>query len=561
MQNHVFTIAETCKKAGITHVVICPGSRSAPLVQAFAGDALFQCFSIIDERSAGYMALGMARQLARPVVLICTSGTASLNFFPAIAEAFYQKTPLLVLTADRPPELLNQQDGQMIMQNNVFGRHVLLSLETPHSGTTTRMAKETSDIMHQAIRVCMAKPSGPVHINIPLREPLYGYIKTKPNTVRKAISVADIQETPAHPTKQLASLVDAWQKAKRKLILIGQYPSDNALFTQLLNLSEHGDVVILSDVLSNQQRMNTAPCFDFMISHAEGSVAHNLKPDLILSFGGPVLSKSLKIWLKSFKPQHHFRIDAGNEKVNTYQNVTHSINAVPVEVLSTISGWKTNAVTTWKKLWQQLNTLAETRIDSFVQQSGMNELSATAAIMNQLPDACDFHIGNSSVIRYVSYSGKLKPSVLANGNRGTSGIDGCTSTAVGAAMVNNRLTVLLTGDLSFFYDRNALWLNKVPSNLKIIVINNQGGGIFTLIDGPPDNKKLLPYFTTPISQKIVYTALQSQLEYYFCDSLPQLENTLKSFFEPGEKAAILEIKCDMNQNAKAFQLFKKLKLI
>ncbi len=560
MQNHVFSIAQACKGAGITHVVICPGSRSAPLVRAFGGDKHFSCFSVVDERSAAYMALGMARNLGKPVVLICTSGTASLNFFPAIAEAFYQKVPLLVLTADRPPELLNQQDGQMIMQKNVYGTHVLSSFEIPCYQPGKENHQETTSIVKRALRCGFFEGSGPVHINVPLSEPLYG------NNRIEAVAGNGVKlhkkELLPPPISEMAKAVHAWQSGSKKLILIGQYPSDNALFTQLLQLSNQPDVVILADVLSNQQVVNTATHFDFILSHSTADVLKQLQPDSLISFGGPVLSKALKEWLKKQKPGFHLRINSGKHAVDTYQNVTNEVNANPVEVLRELNRHtKPHETHSWKQLWVKVNELASARVNTFLNKSGFNELTATAAILKQLPDACELHIGNSSVIRYVSYTGELKPSVIASGNRGTSGIDGCTSTAVGAALVNNKLTVLLTGDLAFFYDRNALWNRHIPPNLKIVVINNNGGGIFTLINGPSEQPELLPYFTTPHRQSMKLTALQSEMDYYFCDSLKTLDHQLSRFLDPLSGAAVLEIKTDISKNASAFKLFKNIKLI
>ena len=173
MQQHVFAISQTCNQLGIKHAVICPGSRSAPLVFAFTQNKNLSCISIIDERSAAFITLGMAKQLQQPVVLICTSGTAALNFYPAIAEAFYQKVPLIVLTADRPPEFLNQQDGQMITQKNVFDKNILASFELPCYVQGKENLQETSKIISKAIGISNGVIKGPVHINVPLSEPLY----------------------------------------------------------------------------------------------------------------------------------------------------------------------------------------------------------------------------------------------------------------------------------------------------------------------------------------------------------------------------------------------------
>lgn len=560
LQQHVYTISKTCALLGIKHAVICPGSRSAPLVYAFTQEKNITCYSIIDERSAAHIALGMAQQLQEPVVLICTSGTASLNFYPAIAEAFYQKIPLIILTADRPPELLNQQDGQMVKQKNVFGDHVRANFELENYFHGKENIKETSTIISNGINISNGIVKGPVHINVPLSEPLYPTKENKFESLRVREFEGAIQTT---NQANYQTIIKAWSESKKKMILIGQYPVDNNLFTQLFELNKHQDVVILCDVLSNKQSVCTAPHFDFTISQCSEKTLRELEPDMLITFGGPVLSKSLKLWLKKQKPKYHFRIQPNNELVDTYKNVTDYIDADPSIVLTNLpENLKENTFSDFKHLWKKIDELASVKIKSFLERNNnSSELHAMEIIINNLPDAINLQISNSSSIRYISLIGNLNPSWTVSGNRGTSGIDGCASTAVGAAIINNKPTIFITGDLSFLYDRNALWNNHVPDNLRIIVFNNFGGGIFQLIDGPSSHKKQLSYFTTPHQQSVKNTAIDNGLDYYFCASQNDLSKTLKEFLDPNKKAAVLELKFDRNENAKIFKQFKKIKLI
>jgi len=559
VQKHVYITSEVCRKAKINHVVVSPGSRSAPLTLAFASDVHFTCHSAADERSAAYMALGMARQLQQPVVLICTSGTAALNYFPAIAEAFFQQVPLLILTADRPPELLHQQDGQMIVQKNVYGNHVLASFEMPCYAHGKENLKQTASIVTQAIfKANNPLRKGPVHINVPLTEPLYEPIKKRaahvelPTLVYPKIKDAQIS----------ADIKKRWQNSSRILVLAGSMEPDTVLFTALRELGKLPQVVVLTDLLSNQHATATVNCFDFLLSHASKDLLHNLRPDFIISFGGPVLSKALKLWLQEQKPRTHIRIQTHEPTVNTYQNVTHTIfTKAPTYLLalSKIAGAK-KVNTIWKNLWQQTAEISLIHINRFVNNDKNNELGITHTILQHLPDAIDLHMANSSVIRYVSLLGTYQQSWIMHGNRGTSGIDGCSSTAVGAAMVNNRPTVLITGDLAFLYDSHAWWIDEIPDNIRVVVINNGGGGIFSLIPGPHINKKQTRFFTTPHKQNIEQITLQYGMEYYFCRDLSSLEQMLNRFFDPRGKAAVLEIKTSMKDNAKAFEAFRKIKL-
>lgn len=548
-----------CRKAEITHVVISPGSRSAPLTLAFAGNPYFTCHSITDERSAAYMALGIARQLKQPVVLVCTSGTAALNYFPAIAEAFFQQVPLVVLTADRPPQLLHQQDGQMIVQKNVYGNHVLASYELPCYMHGKENQKETAGIMAKAIAAaCSPVKRGPVHVNIPLIEPLYETISK--NTYYN--SLPDITTTYFPEYKLGNDVMKCWEKSSRVLVLAGAAEPDFELFTALKNLSENPKVIIASDIVSNQHSTADIGCFDFIIGHANEKWLKNLSPDLLISFGGPVLSKSAKLWLQQQKQITHIRIQTHEPLVNTYQNVTHAVYAKPADVLkqmALLAAQQKNE--TWKKLWHQIDALSRHRINSFVERNKNSELAIVENILRQLPDGVDLHLANSSVIRYASLLGVHNRSWIMHGNRGTSGIDGCSATAVGAALVNNRLTVLLSGDLAFMYDSHAWWIDEIPDNMRVVVINNGGGGIFSLIPGPQINKKQTRFFTTPHKQNIEQITLQYGMEYYFCRDLSGLEQMLNRFFDPKGKAAVLEIKTSIKDNAKAFEVFRKIKLL
>lgn len=559
VQQHVYSISGTFAQLGVKQVVICPGSRSAPLVAAFTRDPAFTCSTVIDERSAAFIALGMAQQLQEPVILICTSGTAVLNFYPAVAEAFYQHIPLIILSADRPPELLDQQDGQMIHQVNVFGKHVLLAENLPDYSLGKENFKLSATIARKAFHAAMGLPKGPVHINIPLHEPLYQIDSKLP-----VITVLKQEKLNRNnPIIEFSGFNDAWEQSGKRLILLGQCPVSDALFTALFRLSKQQNVVMLCDPASNQFSFNTTSRFDAILSQANFRTLEMLQPDCIVSAGGPLVSKALKLWLKNQKPKFAFRIRTESAKVDTYNHKPTYLEGEVHEVLNLLSSLACKKPATayaYKQLWETAGLSAEMAMNQFLNKYEFSELHATRMVLHQIPDAVNLHIGNSSVIRYVSLLGELNPSWTVHSNRGTSGIDGCSSTAVGAAAVNNKMTVLLTGDLGFLYDKNAFWNNLVQNNLRIIVINNGGGGIFSLIDGPGQHPDNLAFFTTPHHQSIRLTALDNNLEYYFCDSAESLKKQLKTFFQPGEKSAVLEIQSNMKHNATVFKRFKKITL-
>jgi 2-succinyl-5-enolpyruvyl-6-hydroxy-3-cyclohexene-1-carboxylate synthase len=553
LNNQVTILSKLCSDFGIEHAVICPGSRSAPLVFAFNRNKNIKTYAIVDERSAGYIALGMAQQLQKPVALICTSGTAALNFFPAIAEAFYQKIPLVVLTADRPAELLNQQDGQMINQVNVFGSHVRGSLQFE--------VRSSEFKVQSLLNKSMFPVKGPVHINVPLVEPLYEdlAISNELPMHREVIGNNEIKNNDFDATQ----LINALQKCdsnKPKVILVGQGFPNQELASVLKNLEQKG-FVILADVVSNQHESTSISHYDLIIAQATPEILKTLEPDLIISLGGPVLSKALKLWLKKQKPLFHFRIQQDDVLVNTYDNVTDYLitdNITPLKFITEHFIPKNLFLNNW----QEINAKAKKLVTDFTQnnQTVFNELVAVNTVLEQLPNQSQLQIANSTAIRYVSYLGLPNKNLTVFCNRGTSGIDGCTSTALGAALINNKITTLITGDLAFFYDRNAFWNNYIPNNLRVILLNNNGGGIFNLIDGPSSSPELDKFFLTKHTLKAKNLATDFGLIYENCTSQNELKQALNSFFEPSETAKILELSFDMNKSAEVYKAFRKMKI-
>lgn len=568
MHQQLAQLAEQCHQAGVTHAVICPGSRSAPLVFAFNRHPHIKTFVIVDERSAGYIAMGMAQQLQKPVALICTSGTAALNFYPAIAEAFYQKIPLIVLTADRPAELLNQQDGQMINQQGVYGSHVRTqmqlfvdswqlivdSAEQNDKYKSTAITEQVSSVLHKS----MYPVFGPVHINVPLTEPLY------------KISQEDSQINPNNLFESKPLLANTPYKLgtlnqEKIMVLIGQGLPNEDISILIKSLARHSNVVVLADVVSNQQDHTSIKHFDYIISQADAESLKALEPQVLISMGGPVLSKALKHWLKKQKPIKHIRMQDDFIQVNTYGNVTDYVSSNHLAVIiENIPEPNTIQTESYKHVWNGFEEKAQEAIQQFIIDNTLSkthsELLSVNSILKALPANSQLQIANSSSVRYVSYLGLPENNLSAFCNRGTSGIDGCTSTAIGAALISNELVTLITGDLAFFYDRNAFWNKYVPNNLRIVLLNNQGGGIFNLIDGPNSQPELEDFFLTPHHQTAKNMSEDFGLDYYFCKNHLELEELLNTFFEPGERPKIVEISSDIVENSEVFREFKSAKL-
>ncbi len=564
VKQNIANIAEICARQNLTEAIISPGSRSVPLTLAFLRHPAIQCRAVVDERSAAFVALGMAQQLKRPVILVCTSGTAALNYAPAIAEAYYQRVPLLVITADRPPEWVGQNDGQTLNQYEVFRNFCRRSFSMPmddgHPDTRWHAQRLVSDAIAATGYPC----AGPVHINVPLREPLYPDSGFHFEKDVKTISVMETRTT--LPESLWEELVSIWQQSERPMIVAGLQNPDVELAQNLTALQRDCGGVLLADVTANLQSAGGIQHFDMILSSDDSQLRQALAPDLLISLGGAVVSKSLKVFLRRFKPPRHWQLDADCGFIDTFQSLTDviplcagSFFAELVQRLRQSADWDREAAKAYRQQWlaRELDATAIAR--RHADSCPASELAALRLILDALPVRSGLQLGNSSVVRWANYLG-IAPDreIRVNSNRGVSGIDGTLSTAIGAATVTEQCTTLVTGDLAFFYDRNGLWQAQLPSNLKIIVFNNAGGGIFRLLDGArslPESEREA-FFATTHQRNARATAQEHNLDYHCCQSAEELSALLPGFFQASGKPSVLEIIFDADASAQAFLSFK-----
>lgn len=525
------TITELCLKKEITHIVISPGSRNAPLTLGFTENFNFKNYSVVDERSAAFFALGLAQQLKKPVALVCSSGSALLNYFPAIAEAFYSDIPLVVLSADRPDYLINIGDGQTINQENVFGNHILENANCIE-GEEFQEYNNTiiNSALNKAIELC-----GPVHINIPFSEPLY-------KTVNK-LTILPINEEPKTLnipfSEDLEPFLKHWNLAKKKVVLVGVM-KPNSIEQQFLNqLAEDESVIVLTESTSNLHHENLFPHIDQLIAPLAEVDFEALQPEILLTFGGMIVSKKVKAFLRKHSPKHHWHVD--NKKAyDTYFCLSHHFKTTPNQFLKDFLP-KTEVVNSnFQKEWLKIKEHRLTQHSKYVEQIPYSDFKVFSEIVNTIPTQVQLQLSNSATIRYAQLF-EIDKSIDMFCNRGTSGIDGCTSTAIGAAVASEKSTVFITGDLSFLYDSNALWNNYIPANFKIIIINNGGGGIFRILPGEKDSDNFSTYFETKHQLTAAHLATMYDLEYYTVVDEMELKDKLNSFFKASEKPSILEI--------------------
>lgn len=528
----VYNTSQICHQLGVRVAVLSPGSRNAPLTISFARNKAIQKFIIPDERAAAFIALGIAQESKSPVVLACTSGTALLNYAPAIAEAYYRQIPLIVLSADRPPELIDQRDGQTIRQYEALKNHVKASYQLP----TVQDEQDASlyqSMLLEGLRETLAGPKGPAHLNIPFREPFY---PSKDQTFQfNEVNISKAQETDQGNEK-----IDITGFGKI-LLLVGQQDYNHELENVLTVISNK--IPIISSPLNN---------ISLGIENVDAFIKDQkeLQPDLLITSGLSVLSKNLKTFLRKNKPTKHLHFDPGGVAVDTYLSSPQLITTEFQKFIPQLNSLDTND--DYYAEWLAYSQKAGSAIKSFMGKASFSESTTTWAIIKDIPKDTHFHVSNSMPVRFVDLYG-IRDGVETFSNRGTSGIDGCTSTAVGASLVSNKLNVLLTGDLAFLYDRNAFFHNYKTPNLRIIIINNEGGGIFRLINGPSGLEELEEYFETRHNRTAKYICLENGLDYIPVRNSDELHSQLTSFWNEAENAKVMEVFTDPETNQRVYK--------
>lgn len=536
---------------GVKHIVCSPGSRNAPILMASRAREELEKHIVIDERAAAFMALGIASVTQTPVALVCTSGTALLNYSPAIAEAYYQGIPLIVISADRPKEWIDQDDSQTLrqfdaMRNYVKGSYDISDRERNDSGIWY-INRIVNDAMLSALR----GKKGPVHLNVRLSPPLNG-LKRREEANR--LSARIIREIPNQglPEKEKIKGLAKYLEGKKIVITVGFHLPDSKLNRALLKIRQHGNVVIMAETISNTH----LPKEDYVIDSALSDirrmgVGDQFQPDIVLSVGGALISRMLKEFLRNCAASgtEHWSVGPTDTTIDCFQGLSLRIPADPGRFISAISAelahvknlkyqkgesksekWDlTSPSNSYSLKFTELKTESTNRISRIGGDSDWTELGAYQEILNHIPRNSNLYLSNRTAIRYA----QLIPHNLPHAsfcNRGVSGIEGSTSTAVGGAIAYPGRSILLTGDMSFAHDLGGLAIaanSEAP--LDIIVMNNKGGGIFRFIKSTselPDREK---YLCANPNCDIKSLALTFGFDYYFADSIAELKKCLKLF--------------------------------
>jgi 2-succinyl-5-enolpyruvyl-6-hydroxy-3-cyclohexene-1-carboxylate synthase len=536
-------IAKVCHKQGIRKVVFSPGSRSAPLVIAFSNIPEIECIVIPDERVAGYFALGMAQQLRETVAVVCTSGTAVLNLAPAVCEAFHQFVPLLVITADRPAYKHGAGENQTINQIGIFENYVAYSLNISNElDDEVTIANEVETCINNSF----IDGFQPVHLNVEFDEPLYELtedvleVQIKNKTVQSVIEPLSISEA---------------MYGNTRLMIAGMHHHDSPLNTWLKQAATRTDTVVIAEPLSNSFDDNFVYHPDLVLSAANKDSMQQYSPEVLVTTGKHFLSKRLRQFLQKHPPLYHFHLHEGNTGWNFLKLAGNRYFETDMNDEVFRSGLlKGNENSDFSNKWLNAFKQQQPIADFFLEQIPFCDISVFNVLINSFPADANVQYGNSTPIRYSSFF-KHSDTLSINANRGTSGIDGCLSTAAGAAYVRNELTICVLGDVSFLYDSNALWNNYLSPNLRIIVINNSGGNIFKLIEGPSRVADFEKFFQTKHTHSMEHLASMYDLPYYICASETELTETLKTFYQTSARPKLLEIKTDGELSADVYKKY------
>ena len=566
------TLILSCLKFDFFDVVISPGSRNVPLAIGFASNKKFKCYSIVDERSAAFFALGLSQKSKKPTILICTSGSALLNYYPAVAEAYYSEIPLIILSADRPEYKINIGDGQTINQSNVFEKNILYSnsLKQDCSHATEEIIKSNlqkivndkadyskieklqksiqknnEEIIEIAFNLSINKMQ-PVHLNVPMEEPLYEFndspsisVKVKKKTEKK-LSLTDLD-----------NFYKAINKASKIMILIGVSDGNILSKKSIQKINSCSSIIVMKEHTSNVFNESFISNIDRLIGPIElqsnsDSLFDELSPEIVISLGGMIVSKKIKSFLRNYKPRKHFHIGNNISKDSFYSGVEH-INTTANKFFENIDLNKSDSK--YFEKWKQLDCSKLDLHNRYMKVINFSDLKVFEILTNWIPKKYNIQVANSTPIRYFQLF-DLKNKNMMFANRGTSGIDGSTSTAIGSSVQNDSPVLLVTGDLSFFYDVNALWNNHIPKNFRIIIINNSGGGIFKILPGFKENNLFSEFIETQHNLSARLIAKMFNFNYTRVSTKFGLNLYLRTFFKNSKKPKILEIKTSSVKSTK-----------
>ena len=549
-------IADLLYAHGIRKAVLCPGSRNAPLIIAIHRHPSIRSWMAIDERSAAFAALGIASAANEPVAVVCTSGTAMLNFAPAIAEAYYRQVPLIAITADRPAEWIDQDDSQTIRQFDALTNIVKGSWNVPVETGAERQAWYVNRIVNDALLTALDGPMGPVHINVQLDVPLgkadYGFDSNR-DTYADVRAITAVKPEGTLTTQHARALALSLASPAKVMIIAGFMAPDEKVNRALRKLAARPNVAVLCEAQANlhngqwQGARLHAGAFigkiDSVLSTLTAEQKEALLPDVVITVGGSLVSRFVKAWLRGAKDRvKHWHVGMQPYSVDCFQCLDKRIEMSARNFLPQLASAMapTDAPSDYAAAWLQAAERAYALDEAYEQASPWTDYKAMAMVMKRIPARWNLQLSNGTSVRYAQlfdYSNIHR----IDCNRGVSGIDGCTSTAVGASAEYGDVTLLITGDMSAQYDVGALASALITPRFKMVVLNNGGGGIFRFIEATSSLPEREECFCCEVKLPLKALADGYGFAYYEAASEEDLAHAWRAFAAEAERPAILNL--------------------
>lgn len=552
---YVGNFVDELARSGVRDVVISPGSRSTPLAMLFREHDAIKDWVIIDERSAAFFALGIAKYTNRPVAIVCTSGTAAANYFPAIAEAKYGRIPLLVLTADRPHELRGVGAPQTMDQIAMYGNYVKEFIEMALPEATEEQLRYARSRAARIVRLAQSGECGPVHVNFPFREPLIPDLSlkdkwgTRSDTYNYSYSGKKMLDDEA-----INRFVNQIENKERGLLVCGPQVNDD-LAKHLVQLAKTLQVPILADPLSLVRGMKDAtnyiiPSYDTIFRSEK--MRKELQPDYIIRFGAMPISKNYLFYVETHAKVHQVIVEE-------HEQVREPTNQ-PADYVLADGGSFCQALieklkqrkeqNPWLLTWQSLHNEVKNNFH-FHKESVLTEGVAVQTVLAEAPEESIIFAGNSMPVRDIdTFYVNDDKRYMIYGNRGVSGIDGVVSTALGIASVASERVTLVIGDLSFYHDLNGLLASlHYGIDLTVLLINNDGGGIFSFLPQAKEKRHFEPLFGTPLGIDFYHAAKLYDANYEVVKTKRTLETALKTSYDD-KGLSIIEVQTEREENVR-----------
>ncbi|MCM1505027.1 MAG: 2-succinyl-5-enolpyruvyl-6-hydroxy-3-cyclohexene-1-carboxylic-acid synthase [Muribaculum sp.] len=546
---------------GVREAVLSPGSRNAPIVVAVSACREIKTTVVVDERSAAFVALGKASVSGSPVMLVCTSGTALLNYAPAVAEAYYRNVPLVVVSADRPMEWIDQDDSQTLRQFEALSHYVKRSYNIPSACGDYTSQWYVNRVANDAMINCMTARRAPVHINVQIDTPLGGLVaKHDEYWTGRIVSMAEPKSMLTDEQKRMFARM--FGPSRKVLVIAGFLDPSPRLSETLAALTESGNVAVMCETVSNLRGENFVYDIDATLSSLDEKDLDLMRPDTVVTIGGAIVSRFIKSYLRKNVVTDHIHVGFTDNTIDCFQSLTLRVPMHPADffaaILPSVVGTGGGRACDYCSRWNLASRSARSVHSIYTDGVAWSDLKAMRYVMSNLPKGCALQLSNGTSVRYAQL---FPPNQVGrcDCNRGVSGIDGCTSTAVGASTAFDGTTILITGDMSAQYDMGAFSLPCVAPSFKMIVLCNGGGGIFRFIDSTAALPQLEEYFVVPRHFPLAKIADAYGFACFEASSMDTLAEQFPRFIAESGRPAVLALHTPSEESAEVLRGFFRLK--